>query len=486
MAISRKRKAVAEESIQSSLKTTKSAASLTNPDGEKATPKRRRTASTRSPTPPPPAPGSAVVSSQKRKRTLDPVSEQSDEEAGRKTKLQQGFFKQFARPKSATTSQSSRFTNSTPVSPSQTPTRNAERLFDQLNIRATSPTTQPSAKRARALETPPTTPEADKPQPHAILPTELRDLLFLYSSFLTALSLQSAHTGGSIAAVNLKSLLPLVTANWRKRSVTVNDVRKMLALTEKAGPSFILEDRARAGIYLARAEQSDTTNTYIDEAKLNAAFETSLRTAWTDFSISTPEKLLTARAFIRQLPLIEMSQSESAQNASPLFSRGHQRLADLKASQAASKAEEVSTQTPVTSLAKDTAGVQNRNTSLLDRILAKQAATANLPAGLTRSELERKSALHRVEDVARVLDMLAAGQPRASFSMSALLQHLQQSLRTPITREEVERCLGIMAGEIMPSFVRVIASGGMSGVVVTRGGKIGFADLKERLANAGA
>lgn len=488
MAISRKRKAVAEESIQSSLKTTKSAASLTNTDGEKATPKRRRTASTRSSTPPPPAPGSAVVSSQKRKRTLDPVSEQSDEEVGRKTKVQQGFFKQFARPKSATTPQSSRFTNPTPVSPSQTPTRNAERLFDQLNIRATSPATQPPSKRARALETPPSTPEADKPQPHAILPTELRDLLSLYSSFLTALSLQSAHTGGSIAAVNLKSLLPLVTANWRKRSVTVNDVRKMLALTEKAGPSFILEDRARAGIYLARAEQTETTNTYIDEAKLNAAFETSLRTAWTDYSISTPEKLLTARAFIRQLPLVDMIQSESAQKATPLFSRGQQRLADLKAGQAASKAEgeAASSQTPSTSLAKDTLGVQNRNTSLLDRILAKQAATANLPAGPTRAELERKSALHRVEDVARVLDLLSAGQPRASFSMSALVQHLQQSLRTPITREEVERCLAIMAGEIMPSFVRVIASSGMSGVVVTRGGKIGFADLKERLANAGA
>jgi len=489
MAASRKRKAVPEESIQTSLKTTKSSAGLANPDGEKATPKRRRTAGTRSSTPPPPAPGSAVLSSQKRKRTLDPVSEQSDEEAGRKNKVQPGFFKQFARPKSATTPQSSRFHNPTPVSSSQTPTRNAERLFDQLNIRATSPTTQPPSKRARALETPPTTPEGDKLQPNAILPTELRDLLSLYSSFLTALSLQSAHTGGSIAAVNLKSLLPLVTANWRKRSVTVNDVRKMLALTQKAGPSFILEDRAKAGIFLARVEQSDsakTSSTYIDEAKLNAAFEGELRTAWADYSNVTPEKLLTARAFVRQLPLIDTVQSESTKNASPLFSRGQQRLADLKAGQAAAKAEIDSPQAPVTSLAKDTAGVQNRNTSLLDRILAKQALTANLPAGPTRTELERKSALHRVEDVARVLDMLAAGQPRASFSMTALVQHLQQSLRTPITREEVERCVGIMAAEIMPSFVKVIASGSMNGVVVTKAGKIGFADLKERLANAGA
>jgi hypothetical protein len=493
MVPSRKRKAVAEENIQSSLKTTKSAASINNPDGEKATPKRRRTASTRSSTPPPPAPGSAVLSSQKRKRTLDPVSEQSDEEAGRKTKVQQGFFRQFAKPKTATTPQSSRFHEPTPVSPSQTPTRNAQQLFDQLNIRATSPTAQRSSKRARALETPPTTPEADKPQPNAILPTELRDLLSLYSSFLTAISLQSAHTGGSIAAVNLKSLLPLVTANWRKRSVTVNDVRKMLALTEKkAGPSFVLEDRARAGIFLARAEQSgaETTNTYIDEAKLNAAFETALRTAWTDYSISTPENLLTARAFIRQLSQIDLLQHGSTQNASSLLpSRGQQRLADLKAGQAASKAEEevASPQTTTTtSLARSTAGVTNRSTSLLDRILAKQAASANLPSGPTRAELERKSALHRIEDVARVLEMLAAGQPRASFSLSALVQTMQQSLRTPITGEEVDRCLGIMAREIMPSFVRVVRSGGVSGVVVTRAGKIGFADLKERLAGAGA
>ena len=491
MALSRKRKAEAEESTQSSLKTTKSTASITNPDGEKATPKRRRTASTRSSTPPPPAPGSAVLSSQKRKRTLDPVSEQSDEEAGRKTKIQQGFFRQFAKPKTATTPQSSRFHEPTPVSPSQTPTRNAQQLFDQLNIRATSPTAQRSSKRARALETPPTTPEGDKPQPNAILPTELRDLLSLYSSFLTAISLQSAHTGGSIAAVNLKSLLPLVTANWRKRSVTVNDVRKMLALTEKAGPSFVLEDRARAGIFLARAEQSgaETTNTYIDGAKLNAAFETALRSAWTDYSISTPQNLLTARAFIRQLPQIDLLQHGSTQNASSLLpSRGQQRLADLKAGQAASKAEEevASPQTTTASLARSTAGVTNRSTSLLDRILAKQAASANLPSGPTRAELERKSALHRIEDVARVLEMLAAGQPRASFSLSALVQTLQQSLRTPITGEEADRCLGIMAREIMPSFVRVVRSGGVSGVVVTRAGKIGFAYLKEKLAGAGA
>jgi hypothetical protein len=496
MAISRKRKCAEtteptskQTTCSSSLKATKSTTNQNTLDGEKETPKRRKTASTRSSTPPPPAPGVAAVSSQKRKRTLDAVSEQSDEDNERESKVQKGFFKQFAKPKNATTPQSSRFKNAIPVSPSQTPTKNAERLFDQLHIRATSPATQPPSKRSKALETPPTSPESDRPQSNTILPTELRDLLSLYASFLTALSLYSAHNGGSTTAISIKALLPLITANWRKRSVTVPDIRKMLALTEKAGPSFMLEDRARAGIFLARVEQtgsSKRTNGYIDESELNAVFEDCLTKAWNDYSDKTPENLLTGRAFIRQLPLVDMTQTEASRDTSALYSRGQQRLADLKAGQAAAKAEADLPQIPVTSIAKDTSGIQNRNTSLLDRILAKQAVASNLPAGPTRTELERKSALCRVEDVTRVLDMLAAGQPRASFSMTAMVQHLQQSLRTPITREEVERCLGIMAAEIMPSFVRVVSSGMMHGVVVTKGGKIGFADLKERLANAGA
>ena len=493
MAVSRKRKCAEtaeptskQTTCSSQLKTTKSATSYNALDGEKETPKRRKTASTRSSTPPPPAPGATALSSQKRKRTLDAVTEQSDEDNERGVKVQKGFFKQFAKPKATATPQSARFKDVVPMSPSQTPTKNAERLFDRLNIRATSPATQTSSRKGKALETPPTSPESDAVQPNAVLPAELRDLLSLHTSFLTALSLHSAHNGGSSSAISIKALLPQITANWRKRSVTLPDIRKILALVQQAGPSFALEDRARAGVFLVRTEQSGRTNNYIDEGELNAVFESCLRKAWVEWANATPEGLLTGRAFIRQLPLVDMVQTEAAKNTSALFSRGQQRLTDLKAGQAAAKAEAATPQTPVTSIAKDTTGIQNRNTSLLDRILAKQAVASSLPAGPTRSELERKSALHRVEDVTRVLDMLAAGQPRASFSMTAMVQHLQQSLRTPITREEVERCLGIMATEIMPSFVRVISSGSMNGVVVTKGGKIGFADLKERLANAGA
>ena len=497
MVASRKRKCAEtaettskQTTCSSQLKTTKSAVSYNTLDGEKETPKRRKTAGTRSSTPPPPAPGVTAVSSQKRKRTLDAVNEQSDEDNERNTKVQKGFFKQFAKPKTATTPQSSRFKNAVPVSPSQTPSKNAERMFDQLHIGATSPATQQSGRGTKALETPPTSPKSDTLQMHAILPTELRDLLSLHASFLTALSLHSAHNGGSTSAISVKTLLPLITANWRKRSVTVPDIRKILALTQQAGSSFTLEDRARAGIFLVRTEQSGSslrrTNDYINESEINAVFEGCLSKAWSDWSEKTPKELLTGRAFIRQLPLIDMVQTEAAKSTSALFSRGQQRLTDLKAGQAAAKAEAALPQTPVASIAKDASGIQNRNTSLLDRILAKQAVASNMPAGPTRTELERKSALHRVEDVTRVLDMLAAGQPRASFSMTAMVQHLQQSLRTPITREEVERCLGIMAAEIMPTFVKIISSGSMNGVVVTKGGKIGFADLKERLANAGA
>lgn len=125
---------------------------------------------------------------------------------------------------------------------------------------------------------------------------------------------------------------------------------------------------------------------------------------------------------------------------------------------------------------------QSRGTNLLDRILAKQAHTASLPAGPTKEQLERKAALHRIEDIARVLDLLAAGRARCSFSMQAMVQQLQQSLRNPISREEVERCLGLMAKEVTPGFVGLVKNGAMTGVVVTRGGRVGLVELRGRIA----
>lgn len=494
MAISRKRKhAVADETPTgkqtnpaASQKNIKDFGSAGKPVKEPQSQKKRKIAREATPQPQSAAPSSA----NKRKRDLDSVAEEEDEQPVKQSKTTESIFARFAKPKTDITPQASRFQNALPPSPAQTPSKNAAQLFDRLNLRATSPAVQAYSKHQRAYDTPPATPESERVHDVTALPEELQDFVRMHSAFLTALGLHYAHNGGSIAAVNTKLLLPSITANWRKRSVTINDLRKMLAIGQSGAASFMLEDRGKAGIFLSSVSTSHSARKrsagLLDEAELTASFEAALVQVWQSWCAETAKELQTGRAFIRQLSLGEISKYEAAEKAASLFSRGQQRLTDLKNSQATAKAEVEKERAAVKTEEKSTAAVQNRGASLLDRVLAKQAHAASLPSGPTKTELERKSALHRVEDVARVLELLAAGKPRVSFSMPTVTQQLQQSLRNPISREEVERCLDIMAAEIMPTFVQMIASGTVKGVVVTKAGKIGFADLKERLANAGA
>ncbi|KAK6438769.1 hypothetical protein LTR95_005035 [Oleoguttula sp. CCFEE 5521] len=448
--------------------------------------KRRKVIHERAATPPPrPV---AVKGRGKRKRALEPVSEEPEQPTGPAPKPQERVFAKFtkraARP---ATPQAQRHHNDLPMSPAQTPTKSAAQLFDKLNLQATSPAPMQPSKRQRPMDTPPATPESDRVLHFADLPEELQDFIRLYSAFLTAVSLQYAHNGGSSAAIPIKTLLPAVTASWRKRSVTAIDVRKLLV---QQGPkvTFILEDRARAGLFLAKAPHGDNTPRgvrLIDETQLSVEFETQVQKSWSSFCAATPNEICTGRAFIRQLPLADVQQHEASAKAGPLYAKGEQRLAELRSGQAAAKSSQSAEKAVTMPADKSAVGVQNRGTSLLDRILAKQNHAASMPAGPTRDELERKSALHRIEDVARVLEMLTVGKSRASFAMQALVRDIQQSLRNPISREDAERCLTLMAAEVMPGFVKVL-DGNVKGVVVTRRGKLGLADLKQRLADAGA
>lgn len=74
--------------------------------------------------------------------------------------------------------------------------------------------------------------------------------------------------------------------------------------------------------------------------------------------------------------------------------------------------------------------------------------------------------------------MLVGAKPRVSLSMQAMVQQLQQSLRNPISREEVEQCLELMATEVMPGFVSLFVSGSVRGVVVRREGRVDAADVR--------
>ncbi|KAI6872923.1 hypothetical protein KC338_g1884 [Hortaea werneckii] len=434
-----------------------------------------------------PATKSAPVKADcKRKRDLDSVSEEVDTASAPESNGRPGIFAQFRR-KDEHMGPSKRAKHATlPPSPKETPSKRATAMFDRLNLDSTS---QPipfalSKKAQAALDTPPATPEAEELDKEFALPIELQELARLHASFLKALSLYYTHHGTS-SPVALNTILPQITKTWRKRDVTLEDLRRILALAPRPS-EFCLEDYGRAGICLARSqpekERKNRTTSYIDEDRLNSLFESALQEKWNISTSSLEKEHQTGPAFIKSLELATISKNTAAEKASPLFACGAQRLADLKAGQAEASEVTSASNPPLQEQQKSIAGTQNRGATLLDRVLAKQANTANLPAGPTKAQLERKAALHRVVDVAQTLSLVCANKPRASFTMQALVQQLQQSLRTPVGKEEAERVLEVMAREVTPGFVKVLNSGAVKSVVVSRAGIVGGDALRERVA----
>ncbi|USW53811.1 Putative DNA replication factor Cdt1 [Septoria linicola] len=491
-----KRKASALDEAHSSSKQTRSTrasqqnmytfTSVTKPAAAQANGgKKRKTAHKREVTPPPPVVKTAQKSAApKRKRDVIPDSDSEDEivvsqPADRKVPTE-------SKPRAAP--RHKRVKNAAPPTPAETPSKSAARLFDNLNIETNvRPIPISLPKKQLDYDTPPETP-TEEAEFDLSFPAELEDLQDLFASFLAALSMHYSHNGTSTAP-QILLLLPMITKHWKKRNVTQLDLQRILAIVPKQERDFVLEDSGRGGIRLVRVLSQGRAvrraASYIDEEDLNNRFEDALQKLWHQWQGSTLKvENRTAAKFIDQLPLLEIAKNEAAHKTSALFSRGEQRLADLKAGQAA-KVEAKTTQAETSQQRASSQSTASRSTALFDRILAKQTlAASQSSSGPTKAELERQSALQRIEDIARILALMCGMKERCSFSMQAVTQQLQQSLRNPISSVEVWRCLTLMATEVAPGFVKVVQSGAVQGVVVTRSGSLALGELRERVQRA--
>lgn len=360
----------------------------------------------------------------------------------------------------------------------------------------------------------------------AALPTELVNLLALHQSFLTALSLHFIHNGTGTPA-DLLSLTEATTNVWRIRKVTYDDIRLLVGVlgTSKSSP-FHLSDYGRGKICLEVTDQYKAAAglSAMNEEALKSMFMESLDHLWRQWSagqdpsarpIAMPKKRGRGRPrrndpaqasiqpfvdgpaitkFIAQLPLAEITACESLLAIAPLQEKGRKRLREIKdsvqqgrsvkkARETTGKENEVNAQ-PQTKMTDFTSV---RKTNLLDRILAKEAAAAAGPKALTPAEQQRRAALQRSEDVLSVLSLLCASKGsglRTSFSMNALLQSLQTSIRTPISKEEALKCIEVLAEEVTPGYISIVRMGALSSVVVNRGMRP--VDVRNRLTALGA
>lgn len=376
-----------------------------------------------------------------------------------------------------------------------------------LEITRLSPTPstrRPARRTASPIpfeDTPPTSPcpSNGTEQLQTGLPLELEDFLVLNSAMLAALSLHYAHHG-TASPLDIKQLLPSVTRIWGKRTVTDIDVKRCLGLLERCGKSpFQLFDYGHSKICIEFQEEKTTKRmgTQFDKDRLNQLFDQQLQQTWTQACES--DDVGDPAAFIEALNFAEVKVSPTASKTaqSIALKRGQKRLEEVLGprdddttnkpskrrrmqckEQAPLSAEDTSkllkVEAPRQNLAAAPAQASSRADSLLDRIRAKQMHAASLPARPTKDQLDRIAALQRVEEVMSILDLLVAAKgqgPRASFSLPSLVQNIQNSLRSPMAKEEAERCLVVMEKEVAVGYVKCLRMGSMSGVVVDTGAK---------------
>ena len=315
---------------------------------------------------------------------------------------------------------------------------------------------------------------------------ETQDLINLQSALLNALALHYAHHG-TASPVDVKGLISQTEQKWGKRRVTIEDIQLVLG---------IQHSETKSALSLAQRSKSRVCVEYDSTAVYPIPVET----------LKTQFRAAITRLQGSSFPKEEIKIYIDAEDV-PL-SKGAQRLQDIKST---SLKVQPPSQTNQTATAEQTTSAK-RATSLLSRILQKETLAANSPAGPTPEMLSRRASLQRLEEIIPILCVLSDSSTSVSgrnlytsttslaslsslgsslglgpmppakvvsFTMSNVVQHLQNSMRHPIAREEAVQAIRLLADEIAPRWIGVRDVGSVIGV--TFRGKIGRAEWSRRL-----
>lgn len=296
-------------------------------------------------------------------------------------------------------------------------------------------------------------------------PPVFNELLRLHSSFLKALTLHYAHNGIT-AGADLREFLRSIERLWKKRKVIVKDLQRLVWIWDQSQPQDTTTPRFRLANYglgrvcLERVIREDERSGRISEAEWQEQFEQTLDLFWEKTLDSAPaeedegEDQVAAR-FVETLGVSPVHESLTPFTS---FRKGQQRLQDLKGGVIRLKTERLRADSKNDcDGAAPKGATTNRRQGLLDRIKNKGLRQSTLPPPPSKEMLLRRAAVDRIEDVASVLAslrpagyvgsgikaMLAA--QRKPFQIPTVVQHVQDSVRNPVSQQEVEICIDVLA-----------------------------------------
>ncbi|TAQ90949.1 hypothetical protein B7494_g681 [Chlorociboria aeruginascens] len=366
------------------------------------------------------------------------------------------------------------------ATPTETSTKGATSLLNELFLSSKTPKPSPLSFKSSGTDIKAASAFSQW------LPTELLDLINLHASFLTALSLHYAHNGTHSPA-DLRLLCPDVARAWGKRKVTLEDIRRTLGTLNTAIPidskdpklsRLTLSDYGHGKICIEIKTGSGRASMIarpINENALNEIFIRGLKGAW-----EGRVRDVDVKRFIANLPMEGITTCSSLTKMSPLLAKGQRRLEEMRAGITVKETAKV--------LVVEPSNGTGAKLTLLERLRAKQLQQANMPPPLSKAELARKAALQRIEEVVAVFSILSTsssvGQQRISFTLPTVLGKLRDSFKTPMSKEEGDTCVRLLASEIAPEWVKMVKMGKVEAIVFNRDERPGEKDIKERVRRA--
>ncbi|PWY87888.1 DNA mismatch repair protein Msh2 [Aspergillus sclerotioniger CBS 115572] len=334
-----------------------------------------------------------------------------------------------------------------------------------------SPPTSPSKRRA-----------TKNPSSATVLPAQRRpacvdDLVNLHSAFLKAVALHAMHNGVT-APADLRELLPTIERLWKKRKVVAKDLQRLLWVLEQeseatAFPGYRIANYGLGRVCLERVLRDGEERT--SESDLQERFEQSVDLLW-EKALDAVDGDETRVDFVGTLGVAIIHESLTPFTT---FHKGQQRLQDLKGGVIRLKTEKLRADAKEDAPEKPVDATSTRRKGLLDRIKDKQLRQAKLPPPPSKEMLLRRAAAERVEEVAGVLALLRpAGYvgtgakavttaQRTPFRMEMIAQNVRDSVRSPISQQEVEICVEILAREdVAGGWVNLVTVNHMRSVVL--------------------
>lgn len=295
--------------------------------------------------------------------------------------------------------------------------------------------------------------EEDEVAEYAALPESLNTLVSLHEACLKAMTLHFAHNGTS-APANLSNFLESVTRLWKKRQVQKQDIRKMMALIELDASSVLSKmgegqtvKRSKgyfklfqSGLGIQHLLIEYIGGTSLKERKLHQEYSSHIHDIWQQAQNNV--QLITNLSNPSKLP--EITIEVGAQQAAR-----HEKAKNLRTS---ILSQHPQTTPPAKSHESQPANASRRKETLLDRILAKQRAALSTPQPTTQ-ELALHRAKGRVSELADILNIIQKQRTRnqaisrISFSFGQLVSNIKDSVRVPISEEEISFGLEVLARE---------------------------------------